>query len=220
MKKLVKIIFLLFLLPTIAKSQEIYFERGSSSTSFDYHNSQGAALENLHATPQNMMAIGYRVPVFNERGFGNVGLSYAGYGAIGSSEISRNFIQWQLNYLELNLGLDYPVYYYDKMTLYVKGFTSFSYLVHGIQRINNQVIDAKKTEDLNKVMINLKPGIGFSYDLSRSLSAYFHFNYSKSLNMKSGSAEKYGQETLSIESLSFVFGIAINITHPRNAKFR
>ena len=100
MKK--NILFLALLtVTTIATAQQLYIEGGKTMSSFNYENSQGAKLNNLHATSHSFMEIGYRKQYFVENLNFTGGIGYIGYGSIGSDDTVGNFMEWDLNYLEL-----------------------------------------------------------------------------------------------------------------------
>lgn len=204
MKKITLV--LLLLTAAISTAQHLYVEGGKSSTSFDYTNSQGISLENLQATSNSYMAVGYRNQLFTENLHLNVGLDYASYGAIGSDDTVGNFMQWDVNYAGLNVGLDYNLFHIKKASFYVKGGMSAGFFVQGSQTLNNTVIDLKNNDDFDTTLVAMQVGAGFSHPISQSLSFYVQYLYGKSLDMASGDAE------LKIGSNSVGFGLLINIS--------
>lgn len=204
MKK--KILVLLLLAVTIAKAQQLYVEGGKSSTSFDYTNSQGNSLDNLQSTSHSFIAVGYRSQLFTKNLHLNVGLNYAGYGSIGSDDAVGNFMEWDVNYAGLNVGLDYNVFQIKKASVYVKLVSSTAFFVQGTQTLNNSVIDLKNNNDFDNPLITAQLGAGFSHPISENLSFYVQYLYVKSLDIASGSQE------LKITSSNVGFGLLINIT--------
>ncbi|UMB54379.1 outer membrane beta-barrel protein [Lutibacter sp. A64] len=204
MKKIT--LLLLLLTSTIAIAQQLYVEGGKTSTSFDYENSQGSSLENLQATSNSYMEVGYRNQLFTENLHLNVGLDYVSYGAIGSDIALGNYMEWNVNYAGLNLGLDYNLFHIKKASVYLKGGMSAGFFVQGTQTFNNNVIDLKNNDDFDTTLISIKAGVGFSHPISENLSFYVQYLYGKSLDMASGDAE------LKIASNKVGFGLLINLS--------
>jgi len=200
------ILLLLLLTTAIGTAQQIYVEAGKTLASFDYHNSQGQVLGNLQASAHSFMALGYRDQVFTNKLNGSIGLAFAGYGSIGSDDVVANFMEWDVNYLEFNVGLDYEFYKIKEATLYVKGTSSAAFLVQGTQTLNKKVINLKGTDDFNKPVFNFRMGLGISYPISENLAVYAQYMVGKSLDMASGN------ETLKIKSNNVSFGLLINIS--------
>ena len=118
------LVFLLLVTTTLVTAQQIYLETGKTSSLFDYNNSQGVKLQNLQSTNHNFMAIGYRDRIISEQKIkGSIGLRYIGYGSIGSDDEVGNFMQWDVNYLEIEAGLDYPIFSIKKATFYMIDFS-------------------------------------------------------------------------------------------------
>jgi len=167
-----KITFLvLFLAVTsISTGQHLYVESGIASTSFEYKNSQGASLENLQATNHSFMAIGCKNQLFTEKLIGSIGLNYAGYGAIGSDDALGNFMEWNVNYVGLNLGLDYTLFSIKKASIYLNGGISVAFFTQGTQTLNSSIIDLKNNDDFDTTLVNMQIGTGFSHPISDNLS--------------------------------------------------
>ncbi|SNR34178.1 outer membrane beta-barrel protein [Lutibacter flavus] len=204
MKKITLILMLL--IATIATAQQLYVEGGKSSTSFEYTNSQGNSLDNLQATTNSYMAVGYSNQLLTKNLRLNVGLDYSSYGAIGSDQAVGNFMEWNVNYAGLNVGLDYNLFNIKKASVYVKGGMSAAFFVEGTQTFNNSVIDLKNNDDFDTTLVAMQLGAGFSHPISEDLSFYVQYLYGKSLDMASGDAE------LKISSKNIGFGLLINIS--------
>jgi opacity protein-like surface antigen len=204
MKKITLV--LLLLTATIATAQQLYVEGGKSSISFDYKNSQGQSLDNLQATTHSFMALGFRDQLFTKNLNFSAGLHYTGYGAIGSDDAVGNFMEWDVNYAGLNLGLDYKLFHIKKASVYVKGALSAGFFVQGTQTFNNSVIDLKNNDDFDTTLVTMQAGAGFSHPISENLSFYVQYMYGKSSDMASGDAE------LKIKSNKVGFGLLIDIS--------
>jgi hypothetical protein len=205
MKK-ITLILLLLTATSIATAQQLYVEGGKSLTSFDYKSSQGNSLDNLQSTAHSFMAIGYRNQLFTKNLHLSLGVDYAGYGAIGSNNEVGNFMEWDVNYAGLNVGLDYDMFKIRKASVYIKGGMAVAFFVQGNQTLNNSVIVLKNNDDFDTALISMQIGAGFSHPISETLSFYAQYMYGKSLDMASGDAE------LKIASNNVGFGLSIDIS--------
>lgn len=209
MKKIT--LLLLVLVATTTFAQQIYIEGGKTLASFDYKNSQGVRLENLQATPHSFMTVGYRDQLFIKNLNISLGTSYAGYGTIGSDDTVGNYMEWDVNYLEFNTGLDYRLFKIKKAHVYIKGTASMAFLVQGTQTINNMVIDLKNQDDFDKTVFDFRAGFGFRHLISENLAFYVQYMRGKSLKLKDGTAVTDDQEGLRYVSDNISFGLLINI---------
>ena len=128
MKK-ITLVLLLLAVTSITTAQQLYVEGGKTMSSFDYENSQGNNLNNLQATTHSYMEVGYRTQLLTKNMHLNLGATYAGYGAIGSDDVVENFMEWDVNYAGLNVGLDYKVFNIKKASVYVKTGMSAAFFV-------------------------------------------------------------------------------------------
>ena len=212
MKK-ITLLVLLLTATTIATAQQLYVEAGKTMSSFDYKNSQGNSLDNLQSTAHSFMAIGYRNQLFIKNLHLSLGTSYAGYGAIGSDDTVGNYMEWDVNYLEFNTGLDYELFKVNDTKFYIKGTASVAFLLQGTQTFNNRVIDLKNRDDFDKTLFNFRAGFGFSHPISENLSLYAQYMHGTSLNLSEGTANTPSQEELRIVSDNISFGLLINISN-------
>lgn len=196
--------------------QQIYIEGGKTMSSFDYKNSQGGELDNLQASPHSFMTLGYRNQIFTKNLNISLGTSYAGYGAIGSDDSVGNYMEWNINYLEFNIGLDYELFKIKKGKIYLKGTASMSFLLQGSQTINNMVIDLKNNDNFDKTLYDFRGGFGFSHPISDNLSFYAQYMRGRSITLKEGTANTLDQEELRIVSDNISFGLLINIENKSN----
>jgi len=210
MKKITLALFVL--VATTTFSQQIYIEGGKTISSFDYKNSQGERLDNLQATPHSFMTLGYRNQIFMENLHILLGTSYAGYGAIGSDDTVGNYMEWDINYVEFNTGLDYELFKIKETTFYVKGTPSMAFLLQGTQTINNRVIDLKSQDNFDKTVFDFRAGFGFSHPISSNLSFYAQYMHGRSLTLKEGTSVTSNQEVLRYVSDNVSFGLLITIS--------
>ncbi|MFY0608411.1 MAG: hypothetical protein JXR10_16955 [Cyclobacteriaceae bacterium] len=215
MKKLFIITLFVFSAPILAQSQQAYFQAGKSLSTFDYKNTKGEKLNNLFYSANSFMSLGYRNGVLKPRLSGLIGLSLSGYGAVGSDNGNNNYMEWNLSYIGINVGLDYDVVEVRNTRIYLRGESSLSTLVQGTQRLNDQIFRLSKTEEFKNPLINIKSGIGCAYAITRSIEFYAQYIFSKGVNMKSSNPEIEGEEALSIVSHNFGFGILLELpTYP------
>jgi|TARA_B110000093_G_scaffold11586_1_gene10971 hypothetical protein len=209
----INILMLLLLTATIATAQQLYVEGGKTMSSFDYKNSQGNSLDNLQATAHSFIAIGYRNQLLIKNLHLSFGTSYAGYGAIGSDDTVGNYMEWDTNYLGVNVGIDYELFKVNETKFYIKGTNSVAFLLQGTQTFNNRVIDLKNRDDFDKTLFNFRAGFGFSHPISENLSLYAQYMHGTSLNLSEGTANTPSQEELRIVSDNISFGLLINISN-------
>ncbi len=200
-------LLVLLTLSTTATAQQLYLETGKTSSTFDYSNSQGTSLDNLQSTAHSFLAAGYRGQVFAKDLFGSLGVSYAGYGAIGSDDATGVFMEWNMDYLEFNAGLEYELLTFDKIKFFIKGTASAGFMLEGTQTLNNKVIDLKNNEDFDKTRFDFRGGVGLSYSVSDKLAIYMQYMYGKSLELK----DEGDNESLKIESRNISFGLLISL---------
>ncbi len=181
MKKITLLIFLC--LGITSFGQQIYIEGGKTMSSFDYKNSQGGGLDNLQASPHSFMTVGYRNQVLTKNLNVSLGTSYAGYGAIGSDDSVGNYMEWDINYLEFNVGLDYELFKIKKGKIYLKGTASMAFLLQGSQTVNNMVIDLKNNDNFDKTLYDFRGGFGFSHPISDNLSFYVQYMRGRSITL-------------------------------------
>ena len=214
MKKI--ILILLILITTNTFSQQIYFEGGKTLSSFDYKNSEGERLDNLQASSHSFMTIGYRNQVFTENLNISLGTSYAGYGAIGSDDFAGNYMEWDLNYLEMNMGLDYELFKISNLQFYIKGSSSVSFLLQGTQTLNNRIINLNNQEDFNKTTFDFRAGFGLLLPVSEAVTLYAQFMQGRNFSLKEGTANVSSRESLRIISKNISFGILVNLEEVRD----
>ena len=209
MKKITLIIFILG--SSVMCAQQMYLERGKTISSFDYKNSLGNSLDNLQSTSNSSMSLGFRNKFLLKKLNLSAGFSYAGYGAIGSDDAVGNFMEWDLNYLELNAALDYNLFKMNNLQFYIKGAASAGFLVQGTQTLNNQVFNLKNQDDFDKTVFDFRAGFGAALPISTSVSIYMQYMRGKSFNLAEGTAVTSDQEEIRIVSDNISFGLFIEL---------
>lgn len=198
-------LFLLLLISVIGWGQGIYLETGKVSSNFKYLNSQGQSLDNLLAVNNNSMAIGYQHKFFSESLNWSFGANYSGYGAIGSINVLNDYLEWDIDYLEFDLGLDFNIFKIKKASVYIKGIVSAGFMLNGTQTVNNTVYNLREVDSFSKALFNLKGGFGFYHPVSKNISLFAQYMYGISSNLETGDVEK-----LRIRSHSVSFGLLLN----------
>lgn len=199
---------LFFMITSLSSAQELYLEIGKTASSFDYKNSQGERQDNLHASSHQFMFLGYSEHIDSKETLqGSLGVGYTAYGAKGSDGALNGIMEWDVNYLELQAGLDLNIFHIKKTAFYLKGAFSTGFLLQGTQTLDNHIINLKKADDFDKALFSFKSGLGFSHPVSETLSVYVQYLFGKSLN-QSGNDD---YESLRIRSNNLSFGAAIKL---------
>jgi hypothetical protein len=194
----------MLLITTVITAQQFYLEGGKTLSSFDYTNSEGDGLDNLQSSAHSFMAVGYKKQVLLKNLNWSLGSSYNSSGAIGSDNIG-NFMEWNLNFLEFNTGLDYSIFSIENFAFYVKGSTSIKFLIQGTQSINNVIYDLMSSDVFKKTLFDFRAGLGFSHPISERLSFYVQYIYGKSSDLATS------DEELKIVNKQLSFGLLINL---------
>ena len=188
-----------------ANSQEIMAETGLSFTSFEFENSQGESLDNLQATTNNYISLGYRHDVLKDILHIIGGLGINSYGATGSDDTVNNYFAWETTYLGIYLGLDVKVYKTNKLSFYLRGTTSSEFMLQGTQTLNNQVFDLKGIEEFDVANFFFRGGLLIQYDVSETFSIFTKYTYGKSTGTGLDEELKYKAHDVG-------FGLVINLS--------
>ena len=187
-------------------SQQLYLEAGKTISTFDYENSQSESLNNLQASNQTFIMLGYRKSIFFKDFFLNLKASYNSYGAIGSDRALDNYFEWDLSYLGVNVGFDYEFYKLGNFKFFAKVLGSTEFLIQGTQTLNNQVFNLSGHEDFDRPIYFLRGGLGIQYKISDNLSIFNQYTYGFS-----GTFERI-QGDLKIRAHNFGLGLLINVS--------
>ena len=218
-------ILIFLLIPTLHVSGQkikilqdaIFVEYGKSISNFDYSNSSGVKLENLQPMTKNYFRLGYNHDWYfsnksvlqpNRFSF-SVSLDYNNYGAQGSNAILYNIYEWDLEYLGLNLAINYDLIKMRDFTFYVTGGASSDYNLRGTQMINSQVYSLENVEEFDPFSFFFKGGAGITYPMSEKARVYVQYLYSTSNVMKDDSASSL--ERLSVRNHSIGAGVLVDI---------
>lgn len=202
------LVYFVFIISISSFSQKIYMEYGSTISSFDYTNSNGNSLNNLLSSSKSYFGVGYRQAINPKRNlFLNLGMSYNGYGAIGSESTVDNYFEWDVSYLGLKGGLELKFLELRNLTFFVNGSVASEFLVRGNQTINNDVYNLVGEEEFNNNIIFLRVGLRMQYPISNTTAIYLGYNYGKSVLISSGE----NAEKLSLIAHQFGIGFIINL---------
>lgn len=199
---------LAFLISISSFSQKIYMEYGSTISSFDYKNSNGDPLNNLLSSSKSYFGTGYRQAINPQRNiFLNLGLSYNGYGAIGSESSVDNYFEWDVSYLGIKGGLELKFLELRDLSFFVNGSVASEFLIRGNQTINNDVFNLVGEEEFNNNILFLRAGLRMQYPISSTAAIYLGYNYGKSVLINSGE----NAEKLNLIAHQFGIGFIINL---------
>ena len=165
-------------------------------------------MDNLQATTNNFLTIGYRHNVLKEILHIVGGLSFNKYDAIGSDDSLNLFYEWETSYLAINLGLDVKVFSTEKLAFYLRGIASSEFLIQGTQTLNNQVFDLKGVEEFDSNTFFFRGGAIVEYNISENLSIFTQYKYGQS--SENGDVEK-----LKYKSSEIGVGLVVKL-HSKN----
>ena len=164
---------------------------------------------------QNYVEAGFRHTIFTEGLQLGLGLSYNSYGAIGSDDALNNYFAYNVDYLGINLGIDYTVFNYRDLGFFVKVGGSYEHLVQGTQTINNSVRNLTNDgEEFDAGAIFYRGGAGFSYPLSEKTKLYVQYTYGQSLALKDGANSASSEE---LKYITHMAGIGLQVNFPPRA---
>lgn len=197
-----------FLISIGCFGQQLYFELGTTMSSFDYKNSQGRPLNNLLSQSKSYYGMGYRQSI-NERRtlFISLGVSYNTYGAIGSENTIENYFEWDVSYIGLKASLGIKLFELRDLTFLANVSAASEFLIRGTQTINNEVFNLVGEEEFNNRIFFFRGGIEMQYPISSSTAIFVGYNYGKSVLISSGE----NSETLNLSAHQFGLGFIINL---------
>jgi hypothetical protein len=196
--------------------QQIYLETGIVRSSFDYKNSDGNSLDNMHGEIHNFISVGFHTYSSVKRLNYFAGLQLNQYGAKGSDESVGNYFDWNVHYLGLELGADYELFKkrytirnLSDLTFYLRVSVTPEILISGTQTINNNVYNVVGIEQFKYPYLFARGGCGVSYSVSRTFSLFLQYMGGRGLPLKIGDRED--KEKLRINSHTIGFGLSIDL---------
>ncbi len=203
---------LILLISSTCFCQRLYFEIGTTVSSFDFENSQGQALDNLLSTSKSYYGMGFRQRINSaETLFLSLGATFSSYGAIGSEDSIDNFFEWDVSYLGLRLGLGIKLFQLRDLTFLANASLSPEFLIRGTQTLNNRVFNLVGEEEFNNIILFFRGGVEMQYPISRSTAISIGYSYGKSALVNTGDA----RESLNLNAHQFGVGFIINLPNCR-----
>jgi hypothetical protein len=206
------LIFAFFMLTL--SSQQVYLRTGKVISSFDYKNSEGNRLSDLSGSFLNSLGLGSRIPVMKSPCNISFEISNDKFGASCSDTLLGNYSEWDVSFLDLNLGVDYeflrPLYNRNDpkgFSFCLKAAFATDFLIKGKQRLNNQVYDLSGVEEFDKPVFLVKGGVCVNYYITRSYVAFVQYMYGRSFLI----GNYTGQEQLRYSTHSISLGFAVNL---------
>ncbi|WP_179005822.1 hypothetical protein [Winogradskyella forsetii] len=188
--------------------QQLYFEFGTTLSSFNYENSQGRPIDNLLSQSKSYYGMGYRQPINSNRTlFLSIGASYTNYGAIGSEPSIDNYFEWDLSHIGAKAGLGLKLFQLRDLTFLANLSMASEFLIRGTQTINNDVYNLVGEKEFNNNIFFLRGGLEMQYPISRSTAIFAGYTYGKSLLISSGEIS----EKLTFNAHHFGLGFIINL---------
>lgn len=208
MVKKYTIILCALLINEICFSQQLYFEFGTTLSSFDYENSEGNSLNNLLSKSKSYYGMGYRQSINNANTlFLSLGATYNSYGAIGSEPSIDNYFEWDVSYLGVRAGLGIKLFELRDLTFFSNVSVASEFLIRGNQTINNDVYNLVGEEEFNNSILFFRGGLEMQYPVSRSTAIFVGYNYGTSVLISSGE----NAEKLKLNAHQFGLGFIINL---------
>lgn len=188
--------------------QQLYFEFGTTVSSFDYENSQGQPLDNLLSKSKTYYGMGYRQRINTSNTlFLSLGASYNNFGAIGSEGSVDNYFEWDVSYLGLEAGLGIKLFQLRDLTFLANVSAAYEFLIRGNQTINNDVFNLVGEEEFNNTIFFLRAGVEMQYPISRSTAIFVGYTYGTSVLINSTE----NAEKLNLNAHQFGLGFIINL---------
>jgi len=202
------IIVVVLLMGWSCLGQQLYFELGTTLSSFNYENSQGRPIDNLLSQSKSYYGMGYRQSINGNRTlFLSIGASYNNYGAIGSEPSIDNYFEWDLSYIGVKAGLGLKLFQLRDLTFLANLSMASEFLIRGTQTINNDVFNLVGEKEFNNNIFFLRGGLEMQYPISRSTAIFAGYTYGKSLLISSGE----NSEKLTFNAHQFGLGFIINL---------
>ena len=190
----VNFLWILMLMQFHAAAQDVYVEAGKIISIFDYTNSTGDEIE-LQKGIYNSIGLGFRGPFESSGGrlYLNLGLSLNKYGATGSDTVLANSYEWDVNYLGINIGLEFDLLEFRAFQFYLKG-----------------------EEEFDGVKVFLKGGGGINYSLKENVTVFAYYLVAN--NLFNIGSDKSDGEKLKILTHNINIGVFLHLQN--HSRFR
>jgi hypothetical protein len=210
------ILFTLLVLP--AGAQMFFAETGKFLGNFNYKNSSGETPDLFKGSIQNNLGVGIRQSLFKSAWHLSAGTLYNKYDVKGSDNLRGNYFEWDLAFMEVDLGVDYeffkPLLNNNQrfgFSCYVKGSVGADFLIKGTQRVNNQVSNLAGEEEFDKPPLFLRAGAGANYYFSKTFIVFTEYMFGKSFL----AGDYSNQEQLKFNTHNLSIGVMINLDYSK-----
>ncbi|MCH9659542.1 MAG: porin family protein [Bacteroidetes bacterium] len=204
-----KLLFIILLgLGSTLYGQQVYVESGRNTSSFEFKNNQGEYLQNLQTKTKSYVGAGYKHNLYKGLSL-TTGLSYNSFGAIGSDDTVGNFFEWDIDYVGLNLGLEYDFPLTENVALYIMVTANGEWMVDGVQTINDQVFNVKDIEEFNDIALFFRSGGGVRIALSEKAKIYAQYLYGSGLALDDNNDSEVTELRINVHSLAI--GVLVDI---------
>jgi len=210
----------------IYKYTSIYVETGFNTLSkINYTNSNHIDYESeINLLPQKSNKVGLRHQIskksFISMSLSNNTYSYTNNLYIPINSTTKDHIHiksiFKLDYLGVNLGLDFAVIQKGKWSIFTCGKFSRNILEWGVRKdevinadpsiLPNPNSDLMLDENFKKQWLNIHFGLALSHKVSPKLSLYTEYNFNQSLT-----SIKKNQESYDFNSHTFSIGLTCSI---------
>lgn len=212
------LLLVMLLLPLTATCQQIVAEVGRVSTSFDYRDSKGNALDNLFPKAHLSFALGYRKNL-GERFHITGQLLFNEYGSEASINGLNARLLWNMEYLGLGVALDGELYRKKGIILLLRAAAEPQVMLRGTQTINERLYDLRGVEEFNKPFLFVRGGAGMNYCADERTVITLRYMYGRGLPMGASS----DGESLQLITNTFSIGLLWNLgrcSYCRNLRLR
>lgn len=185
-------------LPSLLFGQSIYIETGLNAFSkINYLNSNGVDYTSEQSKAQFRSELGFKYPITKKLKT-NLGISKEGYSFILSQETPTTSLlsNFELDYLGLNVGLDYLLYQKNKFKLFACSNFSGNFLSRGsrIDRLFDEEVNSLNLIDdrsFSQMRYDAELGLSFNYTISYLASVYASYKFNQSTTAKENDLESY-----------------------------
>ena len=208
-------LFVVFvLINNMVVGQQIYLEVGSESASFkEYVNDIGA--NTLDASYSKSQALffeaGCRLNLHRDRLQLNLGMSHNNY-KINTGFYSGNGsvpVHYEFTYIAFKAGVIFSFLNTPKFKLQGHSHISSDWLISGTSSYNNVVHNLYDDQTFTRDALRYHRGVSAAYTISNRTAIYLNYNVADSF--KHATKDSNTEESYSLHSKAFSFGILFSI---------
>jgi opacity protein-like surface antigen len=194
------------------KSSNINFinlESGINLSQFNFSDAEITAFKNGSFSPSQHQALSLG---FNLKGDLNLelGAAYDKYQVIGKPiDMSSSHLSYDLNYVSVNLGLEYSFSVQDKVSLLLNGGMAYNYLLSGFQNMGLVTYDLADS-DFEDNTYSLSVGTGLLYQMTDATGIYLKYDWRNTMDMKEA---EDANESYKLTSYVYSVGVRFNLAN-------